>query len=284
MSKQPLFSILIVNYNYGAFLRDCIKSILTQNFDNYELLVIDAASSDNSIDIILEFENSIDWWISEPDSGQSEAFNKGFRMANGDFFLWVNADDILLPGSLSLVSEHLINYPNSNWIAGNTIFFDINGMIINCASGSKWSYFTNGGCFIPVFGPSCIFRRNLLEEVGWFDETLHYSMDTDLWIRFRLFGYKYDRLDSYIWGFRIHNQSKTSSTHSGKKIVKMDLEKKIIKMRYCDDNLLPIRIFCQRILRLFDGSFFISVLNTIRLKGLPIKEYSLKSYRRSSSI
>lgn len=268
----PLFSILVVNYNHGSYIRDCIESIVTQNFLDYELLIVDAASSDNSVEIIKEYNSSINWWISEPDNGQSEAFNKGFRRAKGQYLLWVNADDILLPGALKN-SNDLIQNTNCDWIAGNTIFFDKDRKIIKCSRGTRWLHFANGGCFIPVFGPSCIFRSSILKEVGGFDESLFYSMDTDLWIRFRIKGYKYYRLEKYIWGFRIHTQSKTSETHMGKKIDKMELEKKLIESRYSNDKFNWFRILFQRSYRVMDTSFFVSLFDTFLLKGSNILNF-----------
>jgi GT2 family glycosyltransferase len=274
MPDQPLFSILIVNYNYGNFLRDCVQSILSQDFDNYELLIVDGGSLDNSLDVISEFKNSISWWVSETDGGQSEAFNKGFNMAKGKYLMWVNADDVLLPGSLKASANYISKNPNCDWIVGNTIFFNFHGKIIKCSRGSKWNDFANRGCFIPVFGPSCIFRSSILHEVGGLDESLFYSMDTDLWVRFRLKGYKYHRLDRYIWGFRIHSKSKTSETHLGHRISKMQLEKKIIESRYCTDRLGSFRILYQRFLRLADYSFLFSIFDTLIYKGTNIKKFN----------
>ena len=90
---QPLLSIVIANYNYGRFLEDAIKSVLSQDMgDKVELIICDAASSDNSVEIIKKYADKISWWVSEEDKGQSDAFNKGFAHATGKYGCWLNAD------------------------------------------------------------------------------------------------------------------------------------------------------------------------------------------------
>jgi len=273
MKKSPLFSIVIVNWNHGLFLKECIKSILFQDFKDFELIIIDGGSTDNSLEVIQEFDDGIHYWISEKDSGQSEAFNKGFRISQGEFLLWVNADDILLPGALSVCASVIINNPTCDWIAGNTIFLDSNGQIVKCAKGSRWNDFNNGGCFIPVFGPSSVFRRELLNRVGFFDESLIYSMDTDLWVRFRINGIKFERLNRYIWGFRLHDNSKTAITHSGKRIKKMENEAEVIRARYCNNSSGFLRIMGQRLFRILDLTLLFSFYETIRFRGRHFSEY-----------
>ena len=106
--EAPFFSIVIVNYNYGRFLEAAILSILNQSCVDYELIVVDGGSTDNSVDIIRKYKNSISWWCSEKDNGQSHAFNKGFAHANGRFLTWLNADDLLMPGTLAAAKKKLL--------------------------------------------------------------------------------------------------------------------------------------------------------------------------------
>lgn len=123
MKNTPLFTVVIANYNHGKYLNSALDSLVNQDYQNFELFVIDAKSTDNSLEIIKKFEDRIDWWISEPDSGQSDAFNKGFKKANGQFLFWLNADDVLLPNSLSIAFDYIGKYPDFSWFAANTVFF-----------------------------------------------------------------------------------------------------------------------------------------------------------------
>ena len=147
--------------------RACLKSIVNQNFYDFELIIVDGGSKDNSINIIKSYEEKISWWVSEPDTGQSEAFNKGFREASGQYFFWVNADDILLPNSLTKAYE-LIKKKNAKWLAANTIFFDENKIIKKCTVGPKWNKFLIKYGPIYVYGPTSIFHRDLFFTVGGF--------------------------------------------------------------------------------------------------------------------
>jgi glycosyltransferase involved in cell wall biosynthesis len=208
--QNPLFSIVIANYNHGQFLEEAIQSILKQICKDYELIIVDGGSSDNSIKIIQKYKDKISWWISEKDHGQSNAFNKGFDKAKGDYFFWLNADDLLLPNSLIHAKNAIHNDPRIEWIAANTIFFSKNGEILKCSRGPSWRDFLIEEGPIYVYGPTSIFHRRIFEDVKGFDERLHYSMDTDLWLRFKNNGHRFTRIHKYFWAFRIHKESKTS--------------------------------------------------------------------------
>ena len=121
----------------------------------------------------------------EPDAGQSDAFNKGFAKARGEWFFWLNADDVLLPGALEKVRRRIeAERDKLEWVAGNMMVIDEDGRILRCFrdKGRKHDY---EGKPVRVYGPSSFFRRELLERVGGFDASLRYCMDTDLWCRFR---------------------------------------------------------------------------------------------------
>ena len=100
--NKPLLSIVIANYNYGRFLEEAIQSVLSQSCNDYELIIVDGGSTDNSVEIIKKYEDKIAWWVSEKDKGQSDAFNKGFAHAKGKYLTWLNADDILFQSIIPL--------------------------------------------------------------------------------------------------------------------------------------------------------------------------------------
>ena len=100
MNIQPFVSVVIANYNYGRFLDEAIQSVLNQACNDVELIICDAASTDNSVEVIKKYADRIAWWCSEKDKGQSDAFNKGFSHAKGRFLTWLNADDVMLPGTI----------------------------------------------------------------------------------------------------------------------------------------------------------------------------------------
>lgn len=114
------FSIVIANYNSGQYLEDAILSVIKQNYPKVQLIIIDGASTDNSVDVIRRYDKYIDYWVSEKDNGQSEAFNKGFQQAKYEWLFWLNADDFLLQDSLfSLDKEMRKQLSNSGGANGS---------------------------------------------------------------------------------------------------------------------------------------------------------------------
>lgn len=272
MCSYPFFSIVVVNFNGSKFLEDAILSILNQNFKDFELIIIDGGSSDGSIEIINKYKNKIAYWISEPDKGQSDAFNKGFAQARGVFYLWLNSDDILLPNSLKIANLAIENNKGYKWFAANTIFINDKSIILNCARGPNWRNFFIKNGVIYVYGPSSIFHKSLFLESGGFDLNLHYTMDTDLWMRFKNMGYEFKRIPYYFWAFRIHSGSKTSHSFSGSlnKAFKDEQEQICIKNSHFYSRS---SYYKQVLFKLFSGTFIFSKLDTFVSKGKYINEF-----------
>ena len=117
-NASPLLSIVIVNYNYGRFLEAAIRSVIDQNTSEVELIIVDGGSRDESVDIIKKYSAKISWWVSEPDKGQSDAFNKGFSHANGKYLTWLNSDDLLVPDCLRKIIHEFKTHPEKVWSFG----------------------------------------------------------------------------------------------------------------------------------------------------------------------
>ena len=207
-----LLTIVIANYNYGRFLEEAIQSVVAQDMgDKVELIICDAGSTDNSVAIIKKYSQNVHWWCSEPDGGQSAAFNKGFSHARGRFLTWLNADDVLLPGTLKKLERKAKECPSCEWFVGGCFWLDPQMRIINCGRGRPFSEIRYKEGNVSTWGPSSFFTKRLLDEVGGVDERFHYAMDSDLWLRF---AYKakarYKPFCKYAWGLRLHPDAKMS--------------------------------------------------------------------------
>jgi len=209
----PKISIVMASYNQSAYIKEAIESVLSQSYDNKEIIVIDGGSTDGSTEIIRAYQDRLAYWVSEPDSGQSAAFNKGFRVATGDLLTWVNTDDVLLPGALAAVAEIWRRKGEAEWIAGNCVWGDPEGCIIRCTRGTGWWPILAKVGLVNVSAPSSFFTKRLLDSVGGMDEDCHYMMDTELWRRFARAGAKYTRVNRYMWMLRLHPEAKMSGHH-----------------------------------------------------------------------
>ena len=233
---QPLLSIVIANYNYGHFLEEAIKSVIAQGMsDQLEVIICDAASTDNSVDIIKKYANGlppntpstppppnsptpssstpplITWWCSEPDGGQSAAFNKGFSHARGRFLTWLNADDVLLPGTVKALARAAERWPDSEWFVGGCFWLDPEMRVLRCFRARDFSEVRFRTGQVSSWGPSSFFTKRLLDAVGGVDERCQYTMDGDLWLKFAaIAGARYRPFVKYAWGLRLHENGKMS--------------------------------------------------------------------------
>jgi len=147
----------------------------------------------------------------EPDAGQSDALNKGFAKARGGWLFWLNADDVLLPGALKKVLDRINRIDRINWIAGDTVYLDEKGIVKDARTDAKWRSWFGKNLSVWTGGPSAFFRRELWEKHGGFAADLKYAMDIDLWTRWAKAGERFVGLGDYVWGFRMHDESKTGS-------------------------------------------------------------------------
>lgn len=202
----PRITIVTPSFNQGRYLESTICSILDQEYSNLEYFVIDGGSTDHSVDIISKYEKHINYWVSEKDGGQSEAINKGFVRATGDFISWINSDDMLQPGILSKIPSYF-DKGDVGLIFGKSISFG-DGVIekTSCCYFDDLSARTLSCVAFPQ--PASFFRRKILEEQGFLDESLHFGMDYDFFARIAL-NYEIKPINEIVSRNRYHRESKS---------------------------------------------------------------------------
>lgn len=180
---QPLVSIITPSFNQGKFIRRTIESVLSQDYPRIEYIIIDGGSTDNTEEIINEYRNSL-IYISKKDDGQSDAINKGFKMAKGEIVGWLNSDDIYEPNCISKVVKEFVANDNIGLVYGEGYIIDENNEKVK-----KFEYTQDFDLWKLVnysdyiMQPTTFFKASLLQKVDYLDVNLHYCMDWDLWIK-----------------------------------------------------------------------------------------------------
>ena len=251
---KPLFSCVMPVKGKRPFMKEALTSLEHQGMgDDLEIIVQDG-------DV-------------ESDAGQSDALNKGFAKAKGDWLFWLNADDVLLPDALQKVKEVIhsttttSDYDSLKWIAGNQVCIDEQGRVLKCMRTNGWHDWLYRHAVPHVNGPSSFFRRELFEKVGGFDTSLHVCMDWDLWIRFMKAGARFHRIGGYLWAMRHWAGSKTqgdsrASEWHGAEVARMLAKNAFTITR---GGVLKLRLW-----RLLDGSYLRSWFDTLVRRGRTI--------------
>jgi glycosyltransferase involved in cell wall biosynthesis len=181
----PRVSIVTPSYNQGQYLEECIRSVLSQDYPNLEHIIIDGGSTDNSVEIIRQYEKSLTYWVSEDDEGPHDAINKGFKHTTGEILAWLNSDDKFMPWTLRVVAEIFSSCPEVEWLTSlYPIIWDERGLAVQCASlpgFDRRAYFKGG----TIQQESTFWRQSLWERAGaYIDTSFEYAFDRELWGRF----------------------------------------------------------------------------------------------------
>jgi glycosyltransferase involved in cell wall biosynthesis len=214
MEKCLSISIVTPSFNQGSFIHEALESVLIQNYPNYEHLVVDGMSTDRTVELLRNFQaanpSSGITWISERDSGQSEALNKGFRQATGDIIGWLNADDRYRIGCFDRVAKMFEENPSIDILYGDYSVVDEGGNLIRIKPEIEFSAFVlfyHRVLYIPT--TATFFRRRVFDEGNWINENLQYVMDLEFFIRLAVKGYHFEHITEILADFRLQPASKT---------------------------------------------------------------------------
>lgn len=213
MTDKPRISIVTPSLNQGRYIRETIESVIAQNYPNLEHIIVDGGSTDGTLEVLRRYADLPHLRvICEPDRGQADAINKGFRLATGEIFGFLNADDLLLPGALDRVAREIDPSRGRSVVMGRCRFIDEEGRYFGIEHPSHFEGHRRvleiwRGHTIPQ--PATFWHRTVWERCGPLDETLPSAwLDYDLFCRFSRY-YHFHRIDQVLAAYRLHGQSKT---------------------------------------------------------------------------
>lgn len=213
-------SIVTPSFNQAVFLEEALWSVKNQNYLPFEHIVVDGGSTDASVEILRKYSGQPGWdhlrWVSESDKGQSDALNKGFKLATGDVFGWLNSDDRYRPGCFEKVTKGFVLYPETDVLYGDLTFIRENGTVWSIRREIEFSHFMLlylHMLYVP--STSSFFRRKIFDDGNWIDTNFHLAMDYEFILRLSNRGYKFKHLPELLADFRFHSQSK-SGIHTNK--------------------------------------------------------------------
>jgi len=268
--SEIILSVVVPTYNSAKYIQDCLDSISRESQEGVEFLLIDGDSQDDTMKICERYSHLFSYMVSEPDRGQSDAFNKGFKMAKGRYLTWLNSDDMLGVSSMATVLN-ILGKSKKNWLTANCVHTDQDAKIIKCCRSGGYESLAVKCGVLNVFGPSSFFSKQVFEELGGLDESFHFCMDTEYWWRIASAGYDYERMNVYFWGLRLHSEAKTANvllTNEYPEGMRLEINK--VAQKYFPKVSKTARkrgLFFARCYRLVNCSYFASKFDSLRLKG-----------------
>lgn len=237
-------SIIIPSYNLGKYIKRTIDSVLNQDHQDKELIVIDGGSNDETVEILKSYGDKLTW-ISEKDNGQSDAINKGFKMSTGEIVCWINADDYYEPNILSKVAEEFSkNKGEISVLYGKCNSVSENSTLVNTPPEkiSAKNLINSGNL---IYQPSSFYDLNLVRKVGYLDDSLEYWMEYDLYIK--LIKEKPSKyINLILSNFMVREDQKSNSKNQ----IDMDRELILISKRHGGGKMFS-KIYIKNILNKF---------------------------------
>lgn len=250
--KLPTITVITPSYNQGNFIRQTVESVLSQAYPGLEYIVMDGGSTDDTLAVLEPYSSRLTL-ISEPDRGQTDAINKGLRRATGDIVCWLNSDDYFLPDALLTVGRYFAGHPDTDWLTADCLIVSESGQLIQQPirqykrmlrnlSHQAYLGLTNAVC-----QPATFWRRAVHERVGYLNESLHFTMDYDFWLRLAQESPP-AILRQPTSAFRIHGQSKggqqyVEQFHEDEQTMRHYVQSGTVRWLHRRHNQLIVRLY-----------------------------------------
>lgn len=210
LESTPSVSVIIPTYNRGNFIGESISSVLSQTYTDFELIIVDDGSTDNTEYIISTFSDPRLQYIKQPNRGRSKARNHALSLACGKYITFLDSDDLYLPNKIELQVDYLNNHPGVGMVYTSAYCIDTHGAPLAhkyeaTESGliyDQIAFFTP----ITITLPTVMTYKQVLDSVGGFDESLHRFEDTDMWRRISK-CYRIDAIPEYTCQLRTHDDN-----------------------------------------------------------------------------
>ena len=218
----PKLSIITITYNSEAYLEDTIKSVLSQDYTEFEYLIIDGASKDKTVDIIKSYasEDTRIKWVSEPDKGISDAFNKGIALASGEIVGIINSDDRYLPGAFSHVMKAYNSNPSFDVFHGDMLRLQGEKVLFHLVPADVKTHIWRE---MPVNHPTVFVTKKVYEKVGGFELESRIAMDYDLVLRLYKAGFKFCYIPEPLAAMRYGGASDTGYMEGLREVRRMTI-------------------------------------------------------------
>lgn len=210
-------SIVTPSYNQAQFIERTILSILDQHYPDLEYIVMDGGSTDGTLEILKKYSDRI-IWKSEPDSGQSQAINKGLKLATGEVVAYLNSDDCYAPGTLQTIADFFNGHADTRWVTGQCRIINQHDHVIrraiSCYKNFLLKWYSNWKLLSENFisQPATFWRRAVHTDIGYFNEQEHFCMDYEFWLRLSQ-KYQPGILNQQLADFRYYPGSKSGGVN-----------------------------------------------------------------------
>lgn len=202
-------SIVTASFNQGPFIQEAIESVRAQNTGDVEHIIQDNCSTDSTQEVLKKYPHLR--VIREADKGQSDALNRGFKMACGDIIGWLNADDKYLPGCFGAVIDFFEKNPHCDILYGDYRLIDQEGKVLKLRKEISFDLFMLKYLHVLCIpSTATFFRRKIFDEGNFLDTRYHLAMDYEFFLRLALKGYRFSHIPVFLADFRVHGESKSS--------------------------------------------------------------------------